>query len=48
MTRMAMAVAAIATAAFTVSAVTVITGGPVAAAPSITHQVAVFQGPPWG
>jgi hypothetical protein len=49
MTRKAMAVAALAIAAFTVSAVTVIPGGPVAAAPSsLTHQVVVFQGPPWG
>jgi hypothetical protein len=48
MTRKAMAAAAIAIAAFTVSAVTVMTGGHVAAAPSLTHQVTVFQGPPWG
>jgi hypothetical protein len=48
MTREAMAVAAIAIAAFAISAVTLITGGPVAAAPPLTHQVVVFQGPPWG
>jgi hypothetical protein len=48
MTRRAMAVAAIAIAAFTVSTVTVTTGGTVAAAPSLTHQVMVYQGPPWG
>jgi hypothetical protein len=49
MTRKAMAAATIAIAAFTVSAVTVVTGGPVAAAPPLTPQVAVvLQGPPWG
>ena len=48
MTSKAMAAAAIAIAAFMVSAATLITGGPVAAAPSLTHQVMVYQGPPWG
>lgn len=48
MTRKATAAAAIAIAAFTVSTVTAITGGPVAAAPSLTHQVVVSPGPPWG
>jgi hypothetical protein len=48
MTRKAMAAVAIAIAAFPVSAATVITDGPVAAAPSLTHQVVDSHGPPWG
>jgi hypothetical protein len=48
MTRKAIAGAAIVIAAFTTSTVTLITGGPVAAAPSLTHPVVVVQGPPWG
>lgn len=48
MTRKAMAVAATAIVAFIVSAAIPMTGGPVAAPPSVTRQAVVSAGPPWG